>query len=163
MVAVFLAFLAGLYRIRLMYLMRQFNARLEGRVSERTRVARDLHDTLLQSFQGVLLKFSGVKYIIRSQPDKAEEMLERAIEQARAAVVEGREAVQGLRSSMVMSNDLARTIATFGEGLVSNHPPENCPEFSVQVGGRPRDLPPLVRDEIYKITCESLRNAFRHA
>ena len=165
--AAFLALLAGLYRLRLLYLTKQFNARLEGRVSERTRVARDLHDTLLQSFQGVLLKFSTVKYVMRSRPDEAEETLERLIEQARAAITEGRDAVQGLRSSTVVANDLARAIGTFGEGLAANHssPPAGakCPEFGVQVEGKSRDLPPLTRDEVYHIACETLRNAFRHA
>jgi signal transduction histidine kinase len=75
--------------------------------------------------------------------------------------------VQGLRSSMVVANDLARAISTLGEGLVadhSSHPAgENCPEFRVHVEGKSRDLPPLVRDEVYRIAGEALRNAFRHA
>jgi signal transduction histidine kinase/ligand-binding sensor domain-containing protein len=162
-VAAFLALLAGLYRLRLLYLTKQFNARLEGRVSERTRVARDLHDTLLQSFQGVLLKFSTIKYMIHVRPDEAAEALERTIEQARAAITEGRDAVQGLRSSVVIANDLARAITTFAQGCAADHSGPDCPEFRVYVEGKSRDLPPLVRDEVYKIACESLRNAFQHA
>jgi signal transduction histidine kinase/ligand-binding sensor domain-containing protein len=162
-VAAFLAFLAGLYQLRLRYLKRQFNIRLEERVGERIRIARDLHDTLLQSFQGCLLKFSAVKYVIRSRPDEAEETLERIIDQARAAVTEARDAVQGLRASTVVANDLARAIGTFGEGLAADQAGPNCPEFHVQVEGKSRDLPPLVRDEVFHVACESLRNAFRHA
>jgi len=137
--------------------------RLEERVNERTRIARDLHDTLLQSFQGCLLKFSAVKYVIRSRPDEAEETLERIIDQARSAVTEGRDAVQGLRASTVVANDLARAIGTFGEGLAADQAGPNCPEFCVQVEGKSRDLPPLVRDEVCRVACEALRNAFRHA
>jgi signal transduction histidine kinase/ligand-binding sensor domain-containing protein len=162
-VAAFLALLWAAHRLRVAYLTQQFNLRLEGRVSERTRVARDLHDTLLQSFQGLLLKFSSVKYVMRSRPEEAEEVLEQIIEQARAAVIEGRDAVQGLRSSTVVANNLARAIGTFGEGLAADQPGAKCPEFRVNVEGASRDLPPLVRDEIYHIACESLRNAFRHA
>jgi signal transduction histidine kinase/ligand-binding sensor domain-containing protein len=162
-VAAFLASLAGLYRLRLLYLTKQFNARLEGRVSERTRVARDLHDTLLQSFQGVLLKFSTIKYIIPDRPTEAVEALEHTIEQARAAITEGRDAVQGMRSSTVLVNDLARAIGAFVENLAADRTGQNCPEFRVYVEGKSRDLPPLVRDEVYKIACESLRNAFQHA
>jgi ligand-binding sensor domain-containing protein/signal transduction histidine kinase len=162
-----LALLWGLYRYRLHQVAKEFNARMEARVGERTRIARDFHDTLLQSFQGVLLKFSAVKYVMRSRPDEAEEVLERIIDQARAAITEGRDAVQGLRSSTVLTNDLARAIGTFGEGLaadLSSHPAAaNGPQFRVQVEGKSRDLPPLVRDEVYHIACESLRNAFRHA
>src|SRR5262249_49653200 len=96
------------------------NLRLEARVNERTRIARELHDTLLQSFQGVLLKFSTLKYMIANRPTEAVELLEGTIEQARAAIVEGRNAVYGLRSSTVVADNLARTIATFGERLASD-------------------------------------------
>src|SRR5262249_4291848 len=118
--ATLLSLLWGLYHLRLMYLTRQFNVRLEARVDERTRIARDLHDTLLQRFQGVLLKFSTVKYLLQGRPEEAEEMLERTIDQARQAIAEGRNAVQGLRSSTVVANDLARAVATFGEGLAAD-------------------------------------------
>jgi signal transduction histidine kinase/ligand-binding sensor domain-containing protein len=162
-VAAFLTVLWGLYRYRLRQVAKEFNARMEGRVSERMRVARDLHDTLLQSFQGVLLKFSTIKYVMRSRPDEAEETLERIIDQARAAITEGRDAVQGLRASTTVANDLVRAITTFGEGFTADHAGPNCPEFRVYVEGKSRDLPPLIRDEAYKIACECLRNAFRHA
>jgi signal transduction histidine kinase len=99
---------------------------------------------------------------MRDRPDEAENMLERTVEEARSAITEGREKVQGLRSSTVVANDLARAIATFGAGLAADTG-QNCPEFRVQVGGTSRDLPPLVRDEVYQIACETLRNAFRHA
>jgi ligand-binding sensor domain-containing protein/signal transduction histidine kinase len=141
----------------------RIQAGFQDRMDERTRIARDLHDTLLQSFQAVLLKFSTVKYVMRSRPDEAEEALERIIDQAREAVIEGRDAVQGLRSSTALTNDLARAIGTFGEGLAAEHTGGNCPEFRVHVEGKSRNLPPLVRDEVYRIACETLRNAFRHA
>jgi signal transduction histidine kinase len=137
--------------------------RVEERVSERTRIARELHDTLLQSFQGVLMKFSGVTYLIRDRPAEAEETLEKVIGQARQAITEGRDAVQGLRSSTVISNDLAREISAFGEQLAADQDQQNRPGFRVQVDGTARDLAPLVRDDIFRIACEALRNAFQHA
>src|SRR5262249_12317230 len=154
--AAFLAFLAGLYQLRLHYLKHQFDIRLEARVGERTRIARDLHDTLLQSFQGVLLKFSTLKRLIPDRPTEAVESLERFIEQARSAITEARDAVQGMRSSTEVANDLAAAIVVFGEGLAPDQPNHNCPELCVQVEGDSRDLPPLVRDEIYRIACEAL-------
>ena len=78
-------------------------------------------------------------------------------------MTEGRAAVQGLRSSIVVANDLARAIATFADGLTADQPGRNRPGFGLQVEGNSRDLPPLVRDEVYHIACETLRNAFRHA
>jgi ligand-binding sensor domain-containing protein/signal transduction histidine kinase len=162
-VVAFFALLWAVYRYRLYQIKHEFNARLEARIGERIRIARDLHDTLLQSFQGCLMKFSHVKYVIRSRPDEAEETLERILDQARAAVTEARDAVQGLRASTVVANDLARAIGTFGESLAADQAGPNCPEFHVQVEGKSRDLPPLIQDEVYHVACESLRNAFRHA
>src|SRR5262249_7804050 len=84
--AAFALFLWVLYQVRLRQVSRQFNIRLEARVSERTRIARELHDTLLQSFQGVLMKFHAVSYLIRNRPDEAEKTLEAVIDQARQAI-----------------------------------------------------------------------------
>jgi signal transduction histidine kinase len=137
--------------------------RMEERVSERTRIARELHDTLLQSFQGVLLNFSAVTYLIRDRPAEAEKMLERIIGQARGAITEGRDAVQGLRSSTVISNDLAPAIGILAEQLAASQNPQNCPQFRVLVQGTPRNLAPVVRDDVHRIAGEALRNAFRHA
>jgi signal transduction histidine kinase len=136
---------------------------VEARVAERKRIARDLHDTLLQSFQGVLLKFSTISYLIPSRPVEAQKTLETVIERAREAIIEAREAVQGLRSSTVVTNDLARAIRTLGEGLAADQAGGNCPDFRVQVEGTSRDLAPLVREEVYRTAGEALRNAFRHA
>jgi len=134
--------------------------RLEERVNERTRIARELHDTLLQSFQGLLLKLSAVKYLIRDRPKEAEEQLDRMVEQARQAITEGRDAVLGLRSSTVIESDLGRAITKFGVDLASDG---SSPQFCVRAEGKSKDLSPAVRDEVYRIASEALRNAFRHA
>src|SRR5262249_45132421 len=162
-VVAFLAFLAGLYCLRSRHLAQQFNIRLEERVSERTRIARDLHDTLLQSFQGVLLKFHAVTYVIKDRPGEAESTLQNVIEQARQAITEGREGETGLRSSTAVTSDLALAISTFGQELCAPHAGQNPPNFLVPVKGKPRDLAPLLGDEIYRIAGEALRNAFRHS
>jgi signal transduction histidine kinase len=82
------------------------------------------------------------------------------VEQAREAIIEGRDAVQGLRSSIDVSKDLVRAITAFGEDLAND---ASSPEFRVSIEGTVRDLLPLVRDEVYRIASEALRNAFRHA
>jgi signal transduction histidine kinase/ligand-binding sensor domain-containing protein len=161
--AAFLALLAALYQLRLRQAARRFNLRLEGRVAERLRIARDLHDTMLQSFQGVLLKFHAVTYLLPDRPAEARQKLESVIDQAQEAIVEGRDAVQGLRSSTVVTNELARAISTFGEELLAEQIGPQATDFRVIVDGASRDIVPLVRDEVYRIACEALHNAFRHA
>jgi signal transduction histidine kinase/ligand-binding sensor domain-containing protein len=160
--AAFLALLGALYKLRLRQVAQRLNVRMEERVNERTRIARDLHDTLLQSFQGVLMKFSAVGYMIPERPD-AQKTLEGVIAQARQAITEGRDAVQGLRSSTVITNDLARAITTVGEELCADQAGQNPPDFRVHVEGASRDLAPLVRGEVYRIASEAVRNACRHA
>jgi signal transduction histidine kinase/ligand-binding sensor domain-containing protein len=149
--------LAGLHRLRLRQVARQFTMRMEERVNERTRIARDLHDTMLQSFHGVLMKLSLVASRIKDP------QLETIVKQARQAVTEGRDAVQGLRSSAVLTNELAQAIRTLGEELAADPKGPHGPEFGLHVEGAIKELVPIVRDEIYRIACEAVRNAFRHA
>ena len=161
-VLVFLGALFAAYRLRVRQLAHQFNKTLDVRVSERTRIARDLHDTLLQSFQGLLLKFQSVLNVLPANPDEARQRLNLALDQAAEAITEGRNAVQGLRSSAFESNDLASGIIAIGQELTDDGPTA-APTIDVEVEGAPRDLNPIVRDEAYRIAGEALRNAFRHA
>jgi signal transduction histidine kinase len=161
-VAAFLALLGGLYQFRLRQLARQFSIGLEARVNERTRIARDLHDTMLQTFQGLLLKFYGLSVMLVDRPE-AQQKLEGLLEQGQQAINEGREAVLGLRSSTVIANDLARAFTTLGEELALKQDSHNPVAFQVEVEGETRDLHPILRDEVYRIACEALRNAFQHS
>jgi len=158
-----LLLIAGIYRFRLRQAAARMNMRLEERVNERTRIARDLHDTLLQSFQGVLLFLQSGIHLLPDRPAEAKRTLEGAAEQAERAIIEGREAVQGLRASTVERNDLALAIKTLGGELAAAGSNSHHPEFSVQVEGIPRNLHPILRDEVYRIAGEAMRNAFRHA
>ena len=161
--AVFLLMLlwAG-YQWRVRQLHHQFEMTLDARVSERTRIARELHDTLLQSFHGVLLRFQTAFQLLPERPVEAKEKLDSAIEQAAEAITEGRDAVQGLRDSTTQTNDLALAISTLGEELAADSTGHR-PAFRVAVEGQSRDLHPILRDEVYKIAAEALRNAFLHA
>jgi len=161
--AVFLALLWAAYRWRLRQLHHDFDMTLEARVSERTRIARDLHDTLLQSFHGLLLRFQTVSVLLPERPIEAKEKLDSAIEQAAGAITEGRDAVQELRASTVERNDLALAISALGEELEQDSNNHRAATFRVSVEGQGRDLHPILRDEIYKIAAEALRNAFHHA
>ena len=151
------------YRLRVRQVAREFDVRFEERLAERTRIARELHDTLLQSFQAVLLQFQAARHLIPDRPADAQRTLETGIEQARRAITEGRDAVQGLRASAVLTGDLAQSIGALGEALAADARNGNRPDFGMRIEGRPRPLAPLLRDEVYRIASEALHNAFRHA
>ncbi len=142
---------------------RIWELRLDERVAERMRIARDLHDTLLQSFHGLLLRFQTASELFPTRPAQAKQTLDSAIEQAAQAITEGRDAVQGLRSSTVVTNDLALAINTLGEELAGGETNPNAAEFHLGVEGTPRDLHPILRDEVYRVAGEAMRNAFKHA
>jgi signal transduction histidine kinase len=143
-------------------LRQQFEMTLEARVEERTRIARELHDTLLQTLLGVLLQLKAVSQLLPERPMEAKEDLGNAIEQAADAITEGREAVHELRRCTVQPNDLASAISTFGEDLLADST-SGRPAFRVAVEGESRDLQSIFQDEVYKIAAEALRNALRHA
>jgi ligand-binding sensor domain-containing protein/signal transduction histidine kinase len=163
-VLLFLSMYAA-YSYRLRQIAREFELRTEERVSERTRIARDLHDTLLQSFHGLLLRFQAAHNLLPGRAEDARHVLDTALADAAQAITEARDAVQGLRSSTVVTNDLANAIESLGQELSSQQRSENreASAFSVEVEGAAQDLHPILRDEIYRIAGEALRNAFRHA
>jgi signal transduction histidine kinase len=140
----------------------QVTLRFEERLAERTRIARELHDTLLQSFQGLMLNFQAVHDAL--PPSKEKESLEKALDRADQAIVEGRDAIQNLRSSTTVTNELARAVSALGEELASTEDgARRSTTFHVSIEGKPRDLHPILRDDVYRIAREALRNAFRHA
>ena len=156
-----LALLWVAYQWRVRQLQQQFDMTLEARVGERTRIARELHDTLLQSAHGVLLRFQTVSHLLPDRPIEAKDKLDSAIAQTADFITEARDEVQGLRDSTAQTNDLALAISTLGEELTTDS--TNRPAFHVAVEGEARNLHPILRDEVYKIAAEALRNAFRHS
>ena len=163
-VVMVLALFWALYQIRLRQVAHAFTLRLDERVNERTRIARELHDTLLQSFQGLMLRFQSARDLLPAQPAKAAEALDGALDRADQAIVEGRDAIQNLRSSTTARNELAQAITTLAEELTASGDGEGAaPTFRMSLEGTPRDLHPIVRDDIHRIAREALRNAFRHA
>jgi len=159
--AAFFLLLWALYRYRLHQIAQEFNVRLEERVGERTRIAREIHDTLLQSFQGLMLRLQ--VGLDRLPPGEAKDALETALEKGDQAIAEGREAIHDLRASTVVENDLAQAVRALGDELASQHSAHNAAMFRLVVEGPARNLHPILRDEIYRIAREAVRNAFRHA
>jgi len=145
------------YRWRVRFVTARLNLQYTERLSERERIARDLHDTLLQSVQGVMLSFQAVA---REIPDhqQARVTLERVLDRADEVIAEGRDAIAGLRSIQCnsdLSEDLANAARAF-EG-------ESQPRLRIVVEGTVRPLHPMVRDEAYRIGREAIANAFRHS
>ena len=85
------------------------------------------------------------------------------MELASNAITEGRDAIQGLRDFVLENNDLARAVNALGEDIAADPANHGSPIFRVTVEGEPRDLHPVLRDEVYRIAAEAVRNAFSHA
>jgi len=164
-VFVFLVLLWGLYRLRIKELQHQFAIGLEARVNERTRIARELHDTLLQSFQGLMLRFQTVGEMLPARPLDAKNALEGALDRADEAICEGRDAITDIRATTLASRDLEKSITALMTNLSEELAAGNgrSVTFRVLVEGVPRAVRPTLQDEIYRIARESLRNAFCHA
>lgn len=155
--AAVLLLLWAAYQLRVQQLKRRLAVGLEARVNERTRIARDLHDTLLQSFQGLMLRLQLVEDLLPE--GKAKNQLEQTLQRADQAIAEGRRAVFDLRSTTAVPTDFPQAVRS----LVDEFATENSAVFHLVVEGAGRDLNPIIRDELYFITREALRNAFSHA
>jgi len=159
-------FLMGwtLYQIRLEQIERQLKLGLETRINERTRIARELHDTLLQSFHGLLFQFQAARNLLPQRTDEAMRSLDDAINEAETALTESRDAIQGLRSRPGATADLAQLLADANQHLAaSDASDQGLPAFSLVEEGEHRLLSPKSGDEVCRIALEILRNAIRHA
>ncbi len=163
-VAGFLTLLWGAYRFRVRQLQHEFNLRLEGRVEERTRIARELHDTLLQSFQGLMFSFQAVRNMLPGRTEEAVHSLDEAIREGDEAIAEGRDAILGLRANPAVESNLEHLLTAAGKELTRSYTGEGrAPEFRVTTEGARQPLSPLLQDEVYRIAREVLGNAFHHA
>jgi len=151
------------YLYRLHQLAKEFNIRLEERVGERTRVARELHDSLLQGFQGMMFRLQAVRDLLPGRASEAMQALDVALERGDRAIAEGRDTVSDLRESIVGDKDLAEALTALGEELAAQSDNGAVRHIRVLVEGKQKELNPMLRDEIYRIAREALRNAFRHA
>jgi ligand-binding sensor domain-containing protein/signal transduction histidine kinase len=147
-----------LYRLRMRGLTRQLNVRFEERLSERTRIAQELHDTLLQGFLSASMQLHvAVGRVPEDSPAKSS--LGRILQMMEQVIEEGRHAVRGLRTSNSSSLDLGQAFSRVQQELAS----QEDIGFRVIVDGQPRPLHPVLRDEVFRIGREALVNAFRHS
>jgi signal transduction histidine kinase/ligand-binding sensor domain-containing protein len=150
--------LAILYRLRIEQVRAQTSRLLAARLGERERIARELHDTLLQSMQGLIWKFQAATD--RIPPcEPARKLMEQSLDRADKLLGEGRDRVKDLRAAESDCSHLCEALAAEGEQLAVEQPAE----FRLSVEGVPRDLHQIAREETFLIAREALGNAFRHA
>jgi signal transduction histidine kinase/ligand-binding sensor domain-containing protein len=157
-VAVFVGLCAGIYRLRIRQIAAGMSARFDERLAERTRIARDLHDTLLQTIQGGKLVTDDALDCNTDQ-ERMRSALQRLSGWLGQAIEESRSAVDRLRSSTTQRNDLAEALRSAGEDCTV----QRSIEFHLSVTGASREVHPIIRDEVYRIGYEAIRNASLHA
>jgi len=159
--------LAGFFAVRLRHhrLERQLSARFHERLAERTRIAQELHDTLLQSFQGLMLRFQTAVNLLPERPADAKRALERALDRADSALAESRDAIQNIRSSHSEESSFSELINGMMTDLAQEYASESGlkPTCSVVIEGLPRPLKTLISAEVFRIAQECVRNALQHA
>jgi signal transduction histidine kinase/ligand-binding sensor domain-containing protein len=148
----------ALYLFRLKQATATVQNRLLAQMEERERIARELHDTLLQGFQGITLRVQGVAKNIPTQ-DQHRKMLDDVLDRADELLREARQRVRNLRRRTTDENDLADRLTKYGEELSKDH----TATFTLAIVGEPKVLESTVQDEAYRIVGEALTNAFRHA
>lgn len=151
-----LAMLWYAHNYRLQHLSRELKLRFEERIGERTRVARELHDTLLQGFIGASIQLQVAADYVTADSE-AKPLLDRTGQIVQQVIEEGRNAIAGLRSAD--NCNLEEALARI-PGEVDS---QRKVAFQIVVEGRPLRLRPLIRDEVYSIGREALMNAFRHS
>jgi len=152
-----LAVIWTLYSLRLRQVSTRVRDRLEERIFERERIARELHDTLLQGFQALVLRLQNA---IDKMPvtEPTHKIIEQELERADAVLIEGRDRVRNLRLTE-SSHDLMQAFTIAAETLQL----DSDTEFQVTIDGTPRRLHPVVFDESVQIGTEAIFNAIRHA
>jgi signal transduction histidine kinase len=148
----------GLYQLRLYQLTQQMNLRFEERIAERTRVAQELHDTLLQ---GVISASMQLHVVVDQLPAEsaAQPALGRILQLMGQVIEEGRNTLRGVRICGENPGQVEEAFLRMRQELGT----DQKVNFRVIVEGSPRPLQTLVRDEIYSIGREAMVNAFRHS
>jgi signal transduction histidine kinase/ligand-binding sensor domain-containing protein len=154
--ALFILALAIAYILRVRTISAKIELRLNARISERMRISRELHDTLLQALQGMILRFSSFTH--RVSPEVKAEM-ERSLDDAEWLLVSGRDRIKEMRGNYSQDGNLAAEIHQITDALFTD---DGC-KVNVTVQGNPIPLNSIIHDETVWIAREALTNACRHS
>jgi signal transduction histidine kinase/ligand-binding sensor domain-containing protein len=146
------------FRLRLRQIAQALNARFDERLAERTRLARDIHDTLLQTVQGSKM-VADAALTRRDDPAAMARAMEQVSTWLGQASTEGRAALKALRASAKETNDLAESFRR----AIEDCRQQGSLEASIELIGDPVEMHPVVRDEVYRIGYEAVRNACTHS
>jgi hypothetical protein len=147
-----------LYLYRIKRATAQIQERLGARMEERERIARELHDTLLQGFQGLMLRLQAVMNTLPAE-EPTHQMIESVLDRADQVLLEGRQSVRDLREEGAGGNELSGALVRCGEELAEG----KASLFSLSVVGTPQSLRSIAFNEVYRIGREALINAFQHS
>jgi signal transduction histidine kinase/ligand-binding sensor domain-containing protein len=146
-----------IHRLRVRQVAKTMGARFDERLAERTRIARDLHDTLLQTINGSKLVADDALET-PSEPLRMRKALEQLSEWLQLAGQEGRAALNSLRVSATNTDDLAEAF----KRVLQTAPLHSLPA-TISVSGDVREIHPIVRDEVYRVGYEAIRNVHAHS
>ena len=150
--------LFSLYRWHLHQVSKELNLRFEARLAERTRIAQDLHDTLLQGLVSASMQLHVANdHLADDSPAKP--LVGHVMQLMGQVIEEGRDAVRGLRTTSGNTDDLETAFSQIGKEFGNGQ----ARDYRIIVEGTPREMHPLIRDEAYRIGREALSNAFRHS
>ena len=152
----------GAYQGRVRQITAALNIRTDERVRERTRIARELHDSLLQGFQGLLFRLQAVQDLLPGRAKEAMSALESVMERGDQVIAEGRATVLELRSNATAGSELSETLTALIDELTSQSG-ERSAAYRIRVEGKSRIIAPMIREDVYQIAREAIRNATQHA
>ena len=148
----------AIYRLRIHHLTKRLNVGFQERLAERTRIAQELHDTLLQGVLSASLQLDVAEdQLPEDSPTKP--LLKRILQLMGTVTEEGRNALRGLRTTESNNQNLETAFSR----LRQEFPLDGNTDYRVIVDSVTRPLRPLIRDEVYRIGREALLNAFMHA
>jgi Signal transduction histidine kinase len=147
-----------LYVLHLRKATAEISARLGERLQERERIARELHDTLLQDFQAMILRFHNIsRRLVSGDPNRLE--MDEGLRYADKALAEGRNRIRDIRADGKLLNELSKAFGDYGNELSHLRPVS----FSVKVTDEQIGIDPILHEDVYRIGREAIGNAFKHS
>jgi signal transduction histidine kinase len=154
--------LFGIYKWRVNRVVHRAYLQIEERVGERTRHARESHDSLLQGVHGMVFQLQAVSSMLPSRPAEALQALEKILDRTDEVLAQSRADMQDLHSTTLVGTDMSDMLKALSAEL-GGSVEGKAPICRLRFKGRPRPLDPVVRDQVYRIGREALRDAFARA